>query len=76
MVGFLSIPDSYPKGTGYYHMQEYNSHVGDLSAFLARLAAPCHGPGFRRNCEMIAAYEQATQSLTILDQIHLLDQLE
>ena len=55
-----------------YRLQDFMPHVEDLSTSLSRLMVARHGPGFRENCELIAAYARTTRWLAIRDQLTLL----
>ena len=55
-----------------YHLQDFMSHVEDLSTNLARLMVAHHGPGFRENCALVVAYARTMRCLPIRDQRPLL----
>ena len=68
-------PNHVARGRIMYRLQDFMPHVEDLSTSLARLVVTHHGPGFRGNCELIAAYARTMRCLTIRAQLPRLKDL-
>ena len=52
-----------------YHLQEFSTHVEDLSNYLACLMVTHHGPGFRENVQLAVAYSRTMHCLSVRDRI-------
>ena len=58
-----------------YHLQDFSTHVEDLSDYLAHLMVTHHGPGFRENIQLAVAFSRIMHCISVRDQIPPLVQL-